>query len=516
VTNRSGGKTQGRKVDIMVLQGEGKLGLSPLFFLCAWTLVCSFLLGGGAANVYLTNSLVQLLALPALVGALWRLVECGPPRTARPALYLLGAGFLLVLLQLIPMPPGVWSSLPFRDKAAAAFAALGDARRWAPLSLTPEATIVGALTNIAPVALFLGVMSLNLRERRLLTLIVLAFGLINAFVGLLQLSQGQDSPLYLYRYGGTGDSVGLFANRNHEAALLYSLAPFAAAWIGGLAPAVSIRDRRGKSDATTLIKLMAAGVTLFVLIVATLMARSRAGVILLMVALLGGLTLQPWRTLREGKSHAGGVFVVIAVMAMMLGLQYGLYKILMRFEADPFADARIAIGRVTAQATLKALPFGTGLGSFAPLYASIERPSDVLLDRFVNLAHNDPLEFVLEAGAPGAALMLGFFLWFLARCRDAWRGGDADRARGSQSVVDALRPNAISVDVLMVRAATISIALLLVHSLVDYPLRTNALMGLFAFCCALLIPPGACNDATGIAKPTTGAAGLRRRGALES
>ena len=260
---------------------------------------------------------------------------------------------------------------------------------------------------------------------------------------------------------------------------------------------------------TTLIKLMAAGVTLFVLIVATLMARSRAGVILLMVALLGGLVLQPWRKLREGKSRAGGVYLIIAVLAMTLGLHYGLYKILMRFEEDPFADARVTIARVTGQAALKAAALGTGLGSFVPLYASIERPSDLLPDRFVNLAHNDSLQFLLEAGAPGAALIVGFFVWFFARCRQA---GAASNERVYASRAGGAGSEAALIDLLLARAATISIALLLLHSFVDYPLRTNALMGVFALCCALLIPPGACNDATGIAKPTTGAAGLRRAG----
>ena len=43
--------------------------------------------------------------------------------------------------------------------------------------------------------------------------------------------------------GAEGERVayGLFANRNHLAALLYGLTPLAAAWIGGLAPAAALR-----------------------------------------------------------------------------------------------------------------------------------------------------------------------------------------------------------------------------------------------------------------------------------
>jgi O-antigen ligase len=323
----------------------------------------------------------------------------------------------------------------------------------------------------------------------MLTLIALAFGFINAFLGLLQLSQGPESALYFYRYGGTDDSVGLFANRNHEAALLYSLTPLAAAWIGGLAPAVSIRSRRGRLNTTALVKLLAAGVTAFVLVVAVLMTRSRAGVILLMLALVGGLSLQPWRQLRTGKSRAGGVYMIVTVLAMVLGLQYGIYKIAMRFEEDPFGDARIAIGEATAKAAVHALPFGTGLGSFLRLYASIERPSDLLPDRFINFAHNDPLQFALEAGLPGVALILGFFFWYFSRLQAVWRSGDAGLGDAGQGARGVLPPDASVIDTLIARAASISLALLALHSFVDYPLRTTALMSLFAFFCAMLVPP---------------------------
>lgn len=477
----------------MIAEHESsRKGSRFLFIIIAWTMFCTLLLGGGASNLYLTNALVEVMALPGLLVVLWRLGDGGLSPAARSALYLIGVAVVLAVAQLLPLPPGLWSALPFRDKAAAAFAALGETTHWAPLSLTPETTIVGLLTLIAPVTLFIGVIFLNFPERRLLTLIVLAFGLINAFLGLAQLSQGPESPLSFYRYGGMGESVGLFANRNHEAALLYSLTPLAAAWIGGLAPAAAIRDRKGEVDTTSLIKLLAAIVTIFVLIVAALMTRSRAGVIFLMAALLGGFVLQPWRRLRAANSRAGGVYVSVAVLAMMLGLQYGLYKILMRFEEDPLADARIAINEATIKAAFKALPWGTGLGSFTPLYLAIERPADLLSDRYANFAHNDLLQFGLEAGLPGIVLMASFFLWFLARCRAIWRAGsqgESDLTRRAVSRHEAI-------DMLIARAATMSLVLLTLHSLVDYPLRTIAMMGLFAFFCALLVPPVRSDRAT--------------------
>src|SRR5262249_54482749 len=48
---------------------------------------------------------------------------------------------------------------------------------------------------------------------------------------------------------------------------------------------------------------------------------------------------------------------------------------------------------------------------------------------------------------------------------------------------------ASELDRLLMRAATLAIPLLIAHSFVQYPLRTGAVMAIFAFSCALLIEP---------------------------
>jgi len=40
----------------------------------------------------------------------------------------------------------------------------------------------------------------------------------------------------------------------------------------------------------------------------------------------------------------------------------------------------------------------------------------------------------------------------------------------------------------LARAGSLVVAMILVHSAVDYPLRTVAMTSLFAFACALLVP----------------------------
>jgi O-antigen ligase len=102
-----------------------------------------------------------------------------------------------------------------------------------------------------------------------------------------------------------------------------------------------------------------------------------------------------------------------------------------------------------------------------------EKPTDLFAVTFANHAHNDLLELAMETGAPGLAL-LGFFLfWLVSRLRASW----TDRSRFAHP------------DTPLIDAAGLIVVLLLIHELVDYPLRTSALACVFAFACALLIEP---------------------------
>ena len=96
------------------------------------------------------------------------------------------------------------------------------------------------------------------------------------------------------------------------------------------------------------------------------------------------------------------------------------------------------------------------------------------MDTFANRAHNDVLELWLETGVFGLVLMTVFGFWFIGRSLASWRGAISQE---------------FPVDGTLARAATIIIGLLVAHSLVDYPLRTNAILAVFVFCCALLLPP---------------------------
>jgi hypothetical protein len=146
-----------------------------------------------------------------------------------------------------------------------------------------------------------------------------------------------------------------------------------------------------------------------------------------------------------------------------------------RLGDDPLQDSRITFARLTFKAASAHMPFGTGMGTFVPVYTMFEQPEDVQAERYVNRAHDDFLEIWLEAGVVGIALIGTFVIWLGLRCFKLWRRSPPIGAR--------------EVDVSLARAATVVVGLLMAHSVIDYPLRTDAMMAFLAFACALLVAP---------------------------
>jgi len=209
------------------------------------------------------------------------------------------------------------------------------------------------------------------------------------------------------------------------------------------------------------------------IIIGMTLTRSRAGMALLFVAGLSGLLLA-WRHDR-GESNQRLLHIALGanLVALLLAFQFGFVAFMQRAErSESFEDIRWPAAQVTSQAAIANLPFGSGFGTFAPIYERFE-PRTLLTRRLVNHAHNDWLELWLTGGIPAIVLAAGFLAWLAASTVKVWRN--------SQARVPVL-------DVALERAASIVIVLLLLHSVVDYPLRTAALSVLLAMACAYLIP----------------------------
>ncbi len=407
-------------------------------------------IGGGRAP--LADMLIELAGV-ALFAALWIYPSDRPGVPgSRWALGLLLLLLALLLVQLVPLPPGIWMHLPGRDEAAAITRLAGQSGMWRPLSLDPEGTRASALALLPAAALFTAVTQASIADRRMLGFIVIAGAVGSALLGVLQVADGS-TRFYPFVTNHYGYPVGLFANRNHQGDLM-------------LVAAVLLAGAAMRSEVRSAYRLLGAGL-LLLLAGATVTTGSRTAIVLLLP--VAAATLLASRAIRARRravlASAAVLIVTLAAGWFLLGDNPVIGRIVRRFGLFG-GEFRVAFWRDTVFAIRQYWPLGSGFGTFVPVYASVEDMAAMSFN-YVNHAHQEYLELALEGGLPAVFLVLAYFVLAIRQVIAA-RAGDA------------------RIDV---RLAAIAIAALLLHSLVDYPLRTQSLMLVFAYLNASLFIP---------------------------
>ena len=195
--------------------------------------VMAALLGGASRNARVPLLAVEFASLPVAALAVRRLIF---DRRLGEMLWplVLIAGFIAIpLIQSIPLPPRLWLGAPGQEPRFAAIILSGIDLGWAPLSLDPAATLAAVPALFPPTAMFLITLGLGRRERRSVAACWISVTLIGLILGMVQLTQTDGGWAYPYSETSTGYLVGWFANRNHEAAILLTLAPLAAVLAAG-------------------------------------------------------------------------------------------------------------------------------------------------------------------------------------------------------------------------------------------------------------------------------------------
>lgn len=140
---------------------------------------------------------------------------------------------------------------------------------------------------------------------------------------------------------------------------------FAAAWTLWYARAFE-RACASRRFAPRIIVPMIAGLAAVVMLVAEqAMARSRAGLGLTILALLGAFVMA--YSTRRHDNHgklAGRLLVGALAVGLVFSSQLALYRVLERFEVDPLGDARLEFAKITLAAAKAYAPLGSGLGTF--------------------------------------------------------------------------------------------------------------------------------------------------------
>jgi O-antigen ligase len=412
-------------------------------------LALSFLLGGASRSHALRLMLVELASLPVLVIVARSLLH-EPQRGHALANSIVLALIALPLLQLIPLPYGLWINIPGHEQPALALQFAGVSPGWSAISLTPDLTWRALLALAPPVAMYFATTALGPGHFGRLVAICLLAGGANAALCVVQLATS-DPRYYAWAWSDLGLAVGFFANSNHMAALGTSTLPFAAA-IAVSAARCGLSGRRALWSALAYLGVMVVVIAAGLLIGAI----SLVGSVLVARAGLG----RPRLSAKLLGAAAGCTVAALAIVSVSLApmvSENGLFDV---------TEGRLQNWPLVAEAAQTYLPVGSGIGSFDAIFRSVE-PLETLRPTYFNEAHNEYLQIWLEAGWLGVALVIAFLVWFGRRSQRAWREG-------------------LSLEGDLQRAASVAIGLILLHSVVDYPLRTETMAVFFAICCGIL------------------------------
>jgi O-antigen ligase len=419
---------------------------SPAFALLLLLLGVLWVAGGASHSDVMGQAVTRGAAWALLVLAI--LLGVGPIIVGVGTVYwLLLATVLLVLLQLVPLPPGIWTTLPGREVLLGA--SPGEAL-WRPLSIVPSATINAASSLIVPVVTFYLVSSLRDEEKECLPKILLGFIFLSMLVGLLQFSG------FLINNPFISDTEGIvsgtFANRNHLALFLAMGCLFTPVWAFA-----------GTQGAGWRAPVALALMTLFALTI--LATGSRAGILTGLMALMLGLALC-WHDVRRALRGAprwlfpaliAAIVGVVALFVLVAIAADRAESVRRAFGMDAGQDMR-ARGLPTVLSMIAAyFPAGAGFGGFDPIFR-LHEPYSLLKPTYFNHAHNDFLEVVLDGGLPALLLLLVAIGHYGIASLRAWK------ISGRQHVLPKL--------------GSAILLLIFVASAFDYPARTPMIMAM--------------------------------------
>lgn len=399
-------------------------------YLLGTVLFVSLLIGGGTASGLYTDTLIEVAAI---VSAAAVFSKTPGQRIPQPVLWLLVFAVALTVSQIVPLPVAVFNGL--RPELLLGGPWVGESP-FRFISVGVGRTVECLLYLLAAAAFFLAV--LRLRAEQVSALLPFFFmGVIcNGLAGAIQYSLSDEVAIVgLLPFT---INAGLFANVNHFSALLFVSIPFVVYY--GLFRGHHLSGSFG----------------LIALLLLLLAAGSRAGVVIgLAITVLSVIFL-------SARSRASGFGVLLIFIALSI-YTISAWTKLDAQALDP-AFGRGEFARTTIEGIKDNWATGIGFGNFQKAYQIYER-AGMIFREYVNHAHNEYLEIAFEGGIPAVLLMAGYFVLLFAALVRVRR--------------DPLQ-----------KAAFLSVSFLLIHSLVDYPLRTGALAMTFAYMNAIIFHKG--------------------------
>jgi O-antigen ligase len=448
----------GRTIAARVLSRSGDR--APFIALCLFAGIV-FAMGGASradvASLVLLRPLAFLFAGYALLN-----LRSGDLASAAFPLGVIAALGAIMAIQLVPLPPALWTHLPGRDLYADIARDAGLPLPVRALSLAPARTVNALFALGVPLAAVLLAAIQGESYRRRIPMVIMIGCCASALLAVAQVASPGNGLLYFYRITNADFPVGLMANRNHQAALMAILLVL-----------IADQYRRFHARRPGVPLTALTGVAALVVLALILVSGSRAGLFLAAAALAIGAFIVvssagPSASPRGRRiTAAAGAVAMIGILTLSLYLSRST-SIERLLAANGNGDFRLERLPIVLGMLREHWLFGIGFGAFEGVFKRYE-PTTMLSPFIFNQAHSDWLQLPMEGGLLGSAVLIVACGWFTVRASGIW----SQSRRGQAGT----------------RFAALSILLLCaLASAVDYPLRTPVFM-LVAGICAVLISP---------------------------
>jgi len=318
---------------------------------------------------------------------------------------------LLVLFQLLPMPPWLLRLLSPGSYSFYNDRLLLPVATWRPISVSPPDTLRG-LAFLAGLSLLYGAVFREFgeeRARRRLAHAVVLTGLVITVIALLQAASSDPRRIYgLWKPTFDWAVFGPYVNRNHFAGYLVMAIPLA---LGFALEALQSLQRAWERRRVKWLALggpegndfVRRGAEAMVLLVGLLASRSRGGLLGFLVSALA-LPFAGRRRL---------VAVLVGTLAIGLGVAWvGIGGLVEAFESRGVRGSRLNLWADMLPMAASFPVFGVGLNAFATAYPWYQT---VLRTEWIGEAHNDYLQTLFDLGLLGVALVFPLLVLLFRR-----------------------------------------------------------------------------------------------------
>lgn len=289
--------------------------------------------------------------------------------------------------------------------------------------------------------------------------VVSVYGAVIASFAILQGIAPNGKLYWIWRSAQGGAIYGPYVNHNHYAGLMEMLTPF---------PLVLATTRFSDGNR----KLIVAGIAA-IMAGSVFLSGSRGGMLALVVEIivLAVLMLRSQKGNWKQPLLLGGFLILVIGFLVWLGgneLTRRLASIHSETQTEITGGTRIMVDRDCLHMIVKRPFLGWGLGTFPTVYPQFR---SFYTTFFVNQAHNDYLQLVVENGVVGLTIALCFIVLMFRQAATKLKDW-SETSTGAVTV-----------------AAMLGCIGILVHSFLDFNLQIPANAALFYVLCAIAAAP---------------------------